>query len=251
MGTRNRIDSVLGVLNRVPTGRLLDLPAGDGRLMTAAKQAGWQTFGADLFANGLPHSVCADACENLPFLNGAFDAVISMEGIEHFENQAHFVRECSRVLRPGGILVITTPNVLHLSARFSTFFTGQRLMRNGVINEIQTCRDSMGDRFYHGHAFLIDVIRLRYLLALAGTRIIDVLPTNWSTTSRIVAPLAPLIRLAMRWTLWAGRRTHGKGSGRVTPPEVEKDLLRWSTHRSVLFSRGLIVVALKTERGHG
>lgn len=47
----------------------------------------------------------------LPFDEAAFDCVISFQVIEHIEQDAEFVREVHRVLRPGGKFIVTTPNV--------------------------------------------------------------------------------------------------------------------------------------------
>src|SRR5262249_34662316 len=153
-------------------GRLLDIPAGAGGESARLAQMGFRVFSIDLFPpladTPATRWVRADCNAPLPFRTGAFDAVLSREGIEHFENQAGFMRECARVLRPGGRIVVTTPNVMHLSARLSAMLTGQRTMRRGLVNEVETLRARSGSRFYHGHAFLIDYFRLRYMMRLAG-----------------------------------------------------------------------------------
>lgn len=48
----------------------------------------------------------------MPFGDATFDAVVSLQTIEHLWDQAAFVAECARVLRPGGLFVLTTPNRL-------------------------------------------------------------------------------------------------------------------------------------------
>jgi len=48
----------------------------------------------------------------LPFPDGEFDAVVCFETVEHVAEPARLVRELGRVTRPGGTLVLTTPNVL-------------------------------------------------------------------------------------------------------------------------------------------
>lgn len=53
--------------------------------------------------------VAADAAR-LPFGKGAFDAVVSFETIEHVADPVRFVGECSRVLKPGGLFLVSTPN---------------------------------------------------------------------------------------------------------------------------------------------
>lgn len=51
----------------------------------------------------------------LPFADGAFDAVFAGELIEHLVSPAEGLREFARVLKPGGTLVLTTPNRLRLA----------------------------------------------------------------------------------------------------------------------------------------
>jgi SAM-dependent methyltransferase len=48
----------------------------------------------------------------LPARDGACDAVVSLQVIEHLWEQERFLRECFRVLRPGGALMLSTPNRL-------------------------------------------------------------------------------------------------------------------------------------------
>ncbi len=85
--------------------RLLDIPAGAGGESARLERMGFEVVSADLYPPSAgapaPRWVRADCNAPLPFRTGAFDAVLSREGIEHFENQAGFVRECARVLRPG------------------------------------------------------------------------------------------------------------------------------------------------------
>jgi SAM-dependent methyltransferase len=45
-----------------------------------------------------------------PFPDSSFDTVITFQVIEHIENDSFFLKEIFRVLRPGGIALITTPN---------------------------------------------------------------------------------------------------------------------------------------------
>jgi SAM-dependent methyltransferase len=54
---------------------------------------------------------CSDL-ESLPFRDGSFDVVCSFQVLEHFREPVPMLREAARVLRPSGVLVLTTPNQL-------------------------------------------------------------------------------------------------------------------------------------------
>jgi len=53
------------------------------------------------------------SCTMLPFCEGAFDLVVAFEVIEHLHQQTSFLAECRRVLSPGGLLIVSTPNSLY------------------------------------------------------------------------------------------------------------------------------------------
>lgn len=52
-----------------------------------------------------------DTCYKLPFADGEVDQVVAGELIEHLETPAEFIKECLRVLKPGGYLAISTPHI--------------------------------------------------------------------------------------------------------------------------------------------
>lgn len=53
----------------------------------------------------------------LPFEDASFDSVITFQVIEHIHNDRLFLKEIYRVLRPGGVLLLTTPNRLQSLSR--------------------------------------------------------------------------------------------------------------------------------------
>lgn len=62
--------------------------------------------------------------ENLPFPDKSFDLVTCTEVIEHLEHYRSTLRDINRVLKPGGNLVITTPNILNLKSRIRFLIFG-------------------------------------------------------------------------------------------------------------------------------
>lgn len=53
----------------------------------------------------------------LPYADASFDVVTATEVIEHLEDFRRIVREIFRVLRPGGVCILSTPNILNLNSR--------------------------------------------------------------------------------------------------------------------------------------
>src|SRR5437879_737827 len=106
----------------LPAGaRILDAPCGAGALVASLNEVGFEAWGADLQPEAQAvlgeRFRCGDLNSQLPWPEASFDVVVSVEGIEHIENRFGFLREVHRLLRPGGLLVITTPNIVSLRSR--------------------------------------------------------------------------------------------------------------------------------------
>ncbi|MBI4527651.1 MAG: methyltransferase domain-containing protein [Deltaproteobacteria bacterium] len=229
-------------------GKILDFPAGEGKESNDLLEMGFRVIAADLFRpkeNARPEYVLADGNTVFPFRAVAFDYVLSREGIEHLENQAQFLRECARVLKTGGKLVLTTPNVLHLNGRVSWLLTGQRILKRGLINEVQTVRKIDNGKIYHGHAFLIDYFRLRYLLRLSGFDGIEVYTDRYSLSSIIFLWLVPLLftaaLLSVRMSMTKDRKKRKFYA--YKPPF--KEILTHVFSPALLFGKRMMVVAEK------
>ncbi len=61
---------------------------------------------------------------SLPFDDASFDAVVSIEVIEHVEDQFAFLRELARIAKPGAPVIVTTPNTLNANSRLRTLTQG-------------------------------------------------------------------------------------------------------------------------------
>jgi 2-polyprenyl-3-methyl-5-hydroxy-6-metoxy-1,4-benzoquinol methylase len=112
------IDHALKAALEMGTTRsMLEYGAGMGNLIRRLVAAGWSgaITGADLFARpeGLPENVAwvqEDLNRPLQVPDASFDLVVSTEVIEHLENPRAVAREFARLLRPGGRVLLTTPN---------------------------------------------------------------------------------------------------------------------------------------------
>jgi len=114
---------------RLPRGRALDAPCGEGALAVRLAAAGFQVACADvdpeLFrAPGLAVRAVELNQGKLPFEDGAFELVVSVNGLHRLWNPANAVREYARVLAPGGVLLCSIPNYAHLSRRLRFLVAG-------------------------------------------------------------------------------------------------------------------------------
>ena len=123
---RRRYQDTLALLPDGRGRRLLDVGSFPGHLSALAQQRGWEVTGLNNDIEGArPWATFLDRCrarkieilgcdvERAPFPapTATFDAVLFCELFEHlYWNPFHTLKEIFRVLRPGGLLVLTTPN---------------------------------------------------------------------------------------------------------------------------------------------
>lgn len=106
-------------------GRILDVGCAAGIFLREARSAGWEVEGLDLsewfVAYARTHSgleLTRSSLLGAPYEEGRFDAVVLMDVLEHMSQPKENLRRAFRLLRPGGILYLTTPDSSSLAARF-------------------------------------------------------------------------------------------------------------------------------------
>lgn len=117
------------MFSQLPKGRVLDLGCGDGQYSNQLAEQGFVVQAADMdksrfkFHDRIAFDHC-DLSKPLPFEDHSFDYVLFLETIEHLKNPFAVVNEISRVLKPNGTLIISTPNILNLGSRFRFLLDG-------------------------------------------------------------------------------------------------------------------------------
>lgn len=66
----------------------------------------------------------ADANERLPFDDQTFDLIVTIEMLEHVQNVYAVFQECARILKPGGTIIFSVPNIAHFASRWKFLTTG-------------------------------------------------------------------------------------------------------------------------------
>ena len=97
----------------LPPGRLLDLGCGTGHSFHLLHPR--ETVGVDIDRDSLAGQERETAVADmraLPFPDASFDAVLSVQSVEHVPDPERVVDEAARVLRPGGAAMFVTPNRL-------------------------------------------------------------------------------------------------------------------------------------------
>ena len=131
---------VLRSLRRYPvSGKLLDVGCGAGTFLVEARQAGYEVSGQEVAPYFV--SYCREQ-ENLTIYDGeldtmgiegaSFDVITAFDMIEHHPDPKRLVTEIRRLLRPGGLFVISTHDIGNIFARLY----GTRWRHMGAIGHI-------------------------------------------------------------------------------------------------------------------
>jgi 2-polyprenyl-3-methyl-5-hydroxy-6-metoxy-1,4-benzoquinol methylase len=162
--------------------RILDYGCGAGLYVTFLRQKGYtNAFGYDPFV---------PAYADPRTLDSPYDAVVTYDVIEHEDNPGEFLRAIRRLVRPGGLLIVGTPNADHVSPA-----------RRGDPNLHVP---------YHRH-----ILSERALLALARKESLE--PVHVYRRSFYDSPI-PTVNSRFMWSYI--RKTGGLLDAAVEPPDI-------------------------------
>jgi SAM-dependent methyltransferase len=217
--------------------QVLDVPCGAGWLGRALRENGWDVTEADI--EPLTETVqFADLNQPLPFRDGQFDAVTCLEGIEHVLNPYLLLSELVRVVKPGGQIVVSTPNISNLYSRLIFLFTGTFYL----FNPSSTRQVDTAQRVDRGHISPLSYQQIGYLGGVLGCDAVGLRTDRFK--KKWLLPLYPFIWLVgklllARWLLLRAplaRRDHADRNRRLY-----RDLFSLP----LLFGRTLIVFLRK------
>lgn len=192
---------------------VLDAGAGHGALSRRLHEAGFHVsacdFAPELFRYSEVEFRRANLTEKLPYGDAEFDFVLAVEVMEHIADHEQFFREARRVLKPGGQLIVSTPNILSLKSRIRFLFSGFFYS----FNPIDRQRD---DGLQHVASLTVD--QYRYVAGRNGLTLETIACDKHQRSSIALLWFVPLIWL------------HSKLSG-----------LEWRTHNSWTLLLGRIL----------
>ena len=178
-GKRRRARRMVARVRRlfVPQGRWLDVGCSAGFIVEAAQQAGFEAHGVDVESWGVTYAretlglahVTQGHLEEQHYPDGFFNVVSVYEVIEHVPDLNLFAAELKRLLAPGGVIEIRTPDVSHWRVPrpletwyavmpsehlyyFNRATLGRLLARHGLRIVRQRFNLKPGLRVYAGHA---------------------------------------------------------------------------------------------------
>lgn len=231
---------VLRMLSGVPGRQLFEGSCGAGELTRQLVAQGFEVT-ATTFEDALDLGAGAtclahiDLNLDLPLKAESFDCAVLQEVIEHLESPAHIVREISRILRPGGIFVMTTPNAGCLRSRvhflYSGFVKGRRRPANYGTPP--------GN---YSNLFIPALPVLHYLLWQYGLRVERVGRANRKPSSWLwFVLLYPLV--------WLGTMRYAQPMKKYDSPlqrEACRDLRRLLLSAPILMDENLVLVMRKS-----
>jgi SAM-dependent methyltransferase len=227
------------VLRRVaslalPAGaKLLDAPCGTGAMVEALRRRRFDAWGADVEPEA--QSILgdrlriADLNHTLPWPDACFDVVFSIEGIEHLESRFNFLREAHRVLKPQGLLVITTPNIVSLRSRVR--FLGSSFFHKDPRPLNESARHPLH------HIGLLTFSDLRYAVHTSGFRIEETAATHVKAISYPYGILTP-------W-MWLYTRIAFRKEKDAAQRARNRKILRTLYSHPLLFGENLMILARK------
>jgi SAM-dependent methyltransferase len=193
-------ETVARILDPLPRGKLLDVPAGEGALSARLLEAGFDVHSCDLYPEIFRVRDIAirrgDLSGALPYTDAEFQYITCLEGLEHIENPHQAIREFARVLAPGGHIVISVPNILNIEERIKWLLNGYTSHFKPISQEhLRMRHEQWGEKEEVVlHINPIAYTELRYILEKYGFEVKGTYRDKPKPNLWLYWPLAAMIR---------------------------------------------------------
>ncbi len=235
--------------------KVIDFPAGNGITTRILKEIGANPIPMDLFPEYFEidgvECLRANIIDGLPAENKTVDALICQEGIEHFSDQFGAFKEFNRVLKSGGILLITTPNYSSLRSKLSYLLSESErfnsIMPPNELDSIWMLKQDSNNEIYFGHIFLIGIQKLRALAKLSGFKIKKYHFTRIKTTSLFLFPIFYPFILLSNFINYKKNMAKNKDYDYETKKMVYGEIFKLAINPKILVGGSLMVEFTKDQ----
>jgi SAM-dependent methyltransferase len=183
--------------------RILDLGCGVGGMMDFLSDLG-SVFGTDTSFDSVAYCkgrgvplVFTSSGTALPLAGGSFDLVTAFDTIEHIPDDEATVRECFRILRPGGLLVVSGPAYQFLYSHQDRVVHHQRRYTLGSLKRVLLAAGFSITRGSYYNLLLFPAILPALLLIKAKQRILR--PPLDSTETNVSLPIPRVVNRLLEW----------------------------------------------------
>ena len=232
--SKNTHETVFEMVDKDTHKKVVDIPSGSGAFVLRLKDHGYQNVFAVDIENILEieHEPFfqGDMTKTFPLEDKSCDVVVCIDGIEHISQQFDFVKECNRVLKEKGDIIISTPNISSLRSRWKWLTTGHHHKCNSPLDENNPTP-------LH-HIGMISFPEIRYLLHTNGFKITEVRTNRIKPVSWLYVFFLPLIYLSTSWVYYKT----GKKQGLT---QLNREVFKTMFSKNILFGETMIVKASK------
>jgi len=234
------LEKIVDVISANKKGKLLDLGCGDGRTGKRLFDLGFSVSACDMDKDRFEFHDQIEFKEGnlnskLPYDDNTFDYIIFMEVIEHIYNPNFVISEISRVLKKGGRLILSTPNILNVGSRLRFLFEGSFDFFREPTLDFSKCFPAA---IQNMHVIPWRYQELEYLLSASNLSVESYYSDKWKGN------FYPLYFLLMPVMLLQAKSKEArtKKKGGVDFTRMNKILLS----KDLLLGRHLILNAMKT-----
>ncbi len=214
---------------------LLDVSCKEGDVLASLQHRRFALRGTNFEArgsdkNGIPIDYGVDLRERLPYDDASFDVVLLVEVIEHLSDHQAALGELARVLKPGGSLILTTPNVMRLNSRVHFMLSGYHKTKRRFIPF-----ETPLNHAHRFHNYPIELPILYYLCKQNGLGLECMGHSKVKLYSWFLLATLGLPVTAYTWyTLWIREKNPNRR-------QENRKLLRWLCHPRLLIEDNLVL----------